>query len=112
MIQMRVFEQEEVVQRLAVEAARLSLKLARNQYDQGLIDYLSVAVLETTALNNERTYITLAGNRFGASLRLIAALGGGWSAQDLKSVDDSGNPTADPSKAVPTNCLRLGQGCD
>ena len=112
MIQMRVFEQEEVVQRLAVEAARLSLKLARNQYDQGLIDYLRVAVLETTALNNERTSITLAGNRFGASLRLIAALGGGWSAQDLKSVDDSGNPTADPSKAVPTNCLRLGQGCD
>lgn len=103
MIQMRVFEQEDAVQRLAVESARLSLRLARNQYDQGLIDYLSVAVLEATALNNERTYITLVGNRFAASLRLIAALGGGWSTQELRRVDDSGNPSANPSKTVPTN---------
>jgi hypothetical protein len=36
-------------------------------------------------------------------VRLVAALGGGWSAEDLKSLDDSGNPTANPSKAVPTN---------
>jgi NodT family efflux transporter outer membrane factor (OMF) lipoprotein len=103
MVQMRVFEQEEVVQKQAVQSAQQSLRLARNQYDQGLIDYLSVAVLETTALNNERTYITLVGNRFAASVRLVAALGGGWSAEDLKSLDNSGNPTANPSKTVPTN---------
>ena len=103
MVQMRVFEQEEAVQRLAVQAAQQSLRLARNQYDQGLIDYLSVAVLETTALNNERTYITLVGNRIAASVRLVASLGGGWSAEDLKRLDDSGNPTTQPSKAVPTN---------
>ncbi len=103
MVQMRVFEQEEAVQRLAVQSAQQSLRLARNQYDQGLIDYLSVAVLETTALNNERTYITLTGNRFAASVRLVASLGGGWSAEDLKRLDDSGNPTTQPSKTVPTN---------
>ena len=103
MVQMRVFEQEEAVQRLAVQSAQQSLRLARNQYDQGLIDYLSVAVLETTALNNERTYITLVGNRFAASVRLVASLGGVWSAEDLKRLDDSGNPTTQPSKAVPTN---------
>ncbi len=103
MVQMRVFEQEEAVQRLAVQSAQQSLRLARNQYDQGLIDYLSVAVLETTALNNERTYITLVGNRFAASVRLVASLGGGWSAEDLKRLDDSGNPTTQPSKTVPTN---------
>jgi NodT family efflux transporter outer membrane factor (OMF) lipoprotein len=103
MVQMRVFEQEEVAQRLAVESAQLALRLARNQYDQGLIDYLSVAVLETSALNNERTYITLTGNRLIASVRLIAALGGGWSAEDLKMLDNSGNPTTNPSNTVPTN---------
>lgn len=103
MVQMRVFEQEESVQRLAVQSAQESLRLARNQYDQGLIDYLSVAVLETTALNNERTYITLMGNRLSASVRLIAALGGGWSADDLNRLDASGNPTANPSNTVPTN---------
>lgn len=103
MVQLRVFEQEEVAQRLAVEAAQQALRLARNQYDQGLIDYLSVAVLETSALNNERTYITLMGNRLSASVRLITALGGGWSAEDLKMLDASGNPTANPSNSVPTN---------
>lgn len=103
MVQMRVFEQEEAVQRLAVASAQESLRLARNQYDQGLIDYLNVAVLETTALNNERTLITLTGQRLSASVRLIAALGGGWSAEDLKQLDRSGNPTANPSDAVPTN---------
>lgn len=103
MVQMRVFQQEEEVQRLAVQAAQESLRLARNQYDQGLIDYLSVAVLETTALNNERTYITLMGNRLSASVRLIAALGGGWSTEDLKQLDASGNPSANPSNSVPTN---------
>lgn len=103
MVQMRVFEQEEVAQRLAVEAAQQALRLARNQYDQGLIDYLSVAVLETAALNNERTYITLMGNRLSASVRLITALGGGWSAEDLKMLDASGNPTTNPSNTVPTN---------
>ena len=103
MVQLRVFEQEEVVQRLAVEAAQQALRLARNQYDQGLIDYLSVAVLETSALSNERTYITLMGNRLSASVRLITALGGGWSAEDLKMLDPSGNPTTNPSNAVPTN---------
>ncbi len=103
MVQLRVFEQEEVVQRLAVEAAQQALRLARNQYDQGLIDYLSVAVLETSALNNERNYITLMGNRLSASVRLITALGGGWSAEDLKMLDASGNPTTHPSNSVPTN---------
>jgi len=103
MVQIRVFEQQEAVQKLAVQSAQQSLRLARNQYDQGLVDYLSVAVLETTALNNERSYITLVGNRFTASVRLVAALGGGWSDEDLKRLDDSGNPTANPSKAVPTN---------
>jgi len=103
MVQLRVYEQEEVAQRLAVEAAQEALRLARNQYDQGLIDYLSVAVLETSALNNERTYITLMGNRLSASVRLITALGGGWSAEDLKMLDASGNPTSNPSDTVPTN---------
>jgi NodT family efflux transporter outer membrane factor (OMF) lipoprotein len=103
MVQMRVFEQEEVVQRLAVQAAQDALRLTRNQYDQGLIDYLSVSILETSALNNERTYITLTGNRLSASVRLIAAIGGGWSAEDLKKLDASGNPTTDPSNTVPTN---------
>lgn len=78
LVQLRVLEQEQDVQRLALESARESLRLTRNQYESGLVDYLSVSVVETTALNNERSAISLMGNRLIASVQLIAALGGGW----------------------------------
>lgn len=78
LVQLRVLEQEQDVQRLALESARESLRLTRNQYEAGLVDYLSVSVVETTALNNERSAISLMGNRLIASVQLIAALGGGW----------------------------------
>ncbi|WP_415821874.1 efflux transporter outer membrane subunit, partial [Bordetella tumbae] len=78
LIQLRVMGQEQVVQHRALEAARESLQLARNQYQAGTIDYLDVATLEAGALNSERTALTLMANRLTASVQLIAALGGGW----------------------------------
>ncbi|MBO9357291.1 efflux transporter outer membrane subunit [Bordetella petrii] len=78
LIQLRVMEKEQIVQRRALEATRESLRLARNQYEAGLIGYLDVAVLETGALNSERNALTLMGSRLAASVQLIAALGGGW----------------------------------
>ena len=83
MLQLRVLAQEQVVQSRAVDASKDALMLARNQYAEGLVDYLTVAVLETSALNNERQQITLMGERLAASVRLIAALGGGWSVSQL-----------------------------
>ena len=83
MVQLRVLAQEQAVQRLAVEASKEALRLAQGQYAEGLVDYLSVAVLETSALNNERQQIALMGERLAASVRLIAALGGGWSVNQL-----------------------------
>jgi NodT family efflux transporter outer membrane factor (OMF) lipoprotein len=78
LIQLRVLGQEQVVQHRALEAARESLRLVRNQYREGTIDYLDVASLETSALNSERTALSLKANQLIASVRLIAALGGGW----------------------------------
>lgn len=78
LIQLRVLGQEQVVQQRALNAARESLRLARNQYQEGLIDYLDVATLETGALNSERNALNLVASRLTASVRLIAALGGGW----------------------------------
>lgn len=98
MVQLRVQAQEQEVQKLAVDAAREAVRLSQNQYEQGLVDYLSVAVLETTALNNERTQISLMGERLVASVQLISALGGGWSDQKLAN---TGNPM--PAKAPSSN---------
>ena len=42
------------------------------------MDYLSVSVVQATALNSERSALSLLGNRLAASVNLIVALGGGW----------------------------------
>ncbi|MGV2896453.1 efflux transporter outer membrane subunit [Achromobacter sp. AGC78] len=78
LIQLRVMEQEQIVQRRALESARESLRLIQNQYQAGLVDYLSVAVVDATALNSERNALSLLGTRLVASVNLIVALGGGW----------------------------------
>lgn len=78
LIQLRVMESEQAVQRRALESARESLRLMQNQYKAGLVDYLSVAVVDATALSNERSALSLYGNRLVASVNLIVALGGGW----------------------------------
>ena len=98
----RVFEQEEKVQWEAVLAAREAAQLTKNQYDQGIVDYLSVAVLENTALNNENSYVTLLGNRLAASVQLIVALGGGWTEPDIRKLDRSGKYVPDPGDPLTT----------
>ncbi len=96
LVQLRVLEEEAVVQREALEAAQESLRLIENQYRAGTVDFLSVATVQTTALNNERTNLTLLGDRLTASVLLIAALGGGW---DSAQLDQS--PTAAASPDAP-----------
>ena len=67
----------------AVKAARQALAIAINQYRAGTANYLAVVVLQTAALNSERTALTIHGRRLTASVGLIKALGGGWSATKL-----------------------------
>jgi len=74
-------EQEQLSQGRALAAARESLRVTRNQYDAGLIDYLSVVQVETSALGAERDAITLGADRLIASVQLMTALGGGWQAE-------------------------------
>ena len=80
---LRILEQEAKVQDEAVKAARLSVTLSTNQYKAGTISTLDLLVVVTTARNNERTAVTILGNRMSASALLIKALGGGWKSSDL-----------------------------
>ena len=89
LVQLRVLAQVQTVQRSAVAAARESLRIRRNQYEKGLVDYLSVAVLETTLLNNQRNAIAVMGDRLAASVRLVTALGGGWSVDEMTNTSDA-----------------------
>jgi NodT family efflux transporter outer membrane factor (OMF) lipoprotein len=83
---LRILEQEAKVQDEAVKAARLSVTLSTNQYQAGTISTLDLLVVLTNARNNERTAVTILGNRLSASTLLVKALGGGWKASDLPSV--------------------------
>ncbi|MFP6847222.1 MAG: efflux transporter outer membrane subunit [Pseudomonas sp.] len=83
LVQLRVLQQEAVVQQEALDAARESLRLIENQYRAGTVDFNSVVSVQATALNNERNNLTLLGSRLTASVQLIAALGGGWQQQLL-----------------------------
>ncbi|MCC2597614.1 efflux transporter outer membrane subunit [Pusillimonas sp. MFBS29] len=83
LVQLHVLGQEQITQGRALDSARASLRLTRNQYEAGLIDYLSVVQVETTALSTERSALSLVSDRLLASVQLIAALGGGWNATEL-----------------------------
>ena len=93
MATLSVQSRNQVVRLRALESARLSLRLTRNQYDEGLISYLDVANLETNALAAERDALNVVQSRLVASVQLIAALGGGW---DIRSMTDPLDP-AEPA---------------
>ena len=78
LVQLKVLGDESVVQEQALESARESLRLTSNQYKAGLIAYLDVVSVQTTALTTERSVLNLLQSRLIASVQLIAALGGGW----------------------------------
>ena len=78
MVQLKVLGDETVVQEQALDSARESLRLTTNQYKAGLIAYLDVVSVQTTALSTERSVLNLLQSRLIASVQLIAALGGGW----------------------------------
>ncbi|WZB74439.1 efflux transporter outer membrane subunit [Achromobacter insuavis] len=101
LIQLRVMENEQTVQRRALEAARESLRLMQNQYKAGLVDYLSVAVVDATALSNERSALSLYGNRLVASVNLIVALGGGWNGLPVQGAGAAGDGSQATAPAAP-----------
>ena len=102
LVQLRVLQQEAVIQQEALDAARESLRLIENQYRAGTVDFNSVVSVQATALNNERTTLSLLGNRLTASVQLIAALGGGWQQQLLLEEQPASASASAPGTADTT----------
>ncbi len=75
---LRLLEGEAAVQGAAVAAARASVAITNNQYQAGIVTYLSLVVVQAAALINERAALGILGRRLVASVNLIKALGGGW----------------------------------
>ncbi len=81
-----ILKDEGQVQDEAVKASRKSVEVSTNQYKAGILNRIALLVVETQALANERTAITILGNRMSANVLLIEALGGGWQFSDLPPV--------------------------
>ena len=67
----------------ASEQADEALQIATLLYRDGLDNYLSVAVSQVQALSAELVEVQLRVRQVQASVHLIRALGGGWSAAEL-----------------------------
>jgi NodT family efflux transporter outer membrane factor (OMF) lipoprotein len=83
---LRILEEEIALQAETLTAARLALQLVTNQYQAGVVNFLSVLTAQTSALNSERSLLDLRGRRLTASVALVKAVGGGWQGLDVGSV--------------------------
>jgi NodT family efflux transporter outer membrane factor (OMF) lipoprotein len=79
--------QETQDQTEAVTAAEHTADLSLTLYHDGAASYLDVVVAQTDALQAERTLLDLNTRRLQADIRLVRAVGGGWSSVDLPNVD-------------------------
>ena len=83
---LRILQEEAALQAEAVEAARKSVEIRRNQYKAGIIDFLDVINTETIALNTQIAALNIQSNRLSAAVLLIRAVGGGWDAAALQQL--------------------------
>ena len=93
---LRILEQQAEVQDRAVKASEEAEALILNQYKAGTVAYTSVITAQTVSLGNKQTALAILQSRLAASVVLIEALGGGWTAADLPSHDQirQGSPPA------------------
>jgi NodT family efflux transporter outer membrane factor (OMF) lipoprotein len=80
---LRILATEAAQQHEATVAAEGAQKIFNNRYVGGLDTYLQVVTAQQTSLTNERNDIDIERRRMDASVLLIKALGGGWTAANL-----------------------------
>jgi NodT family efflux transporter outer membrane factor (OMF) lipoprotein len=87
---LRILEQQVQVQEQTVKSANLAVQLTLNQYKAGTVAYTSVVTAQTIAFGDATTLLNIRQSRLTASVVLIEALGGGWSAASLGTSTGTG----------------------
>jgi len=85
---LRVLENEAQAEDDAVKAAQNSLDISTYQYKAGTVNYLAVITEQAILLQDQVQALNILTRRMSASVLLIEALGGGWDASTLPTVQD------------------------
>lgn len=80
----RVLAAEQPDLQASVVSADDALRIAENEYRAGTVDYTTVVVAQAAALSAHNAELSLEADRLTTTVDLIVALGGGWSAGELK----------------------------
>jgi NodT family efflux transporter outer membrane factor (OMF) lipoprotein len=83
---LRILETEAAKVQDTIASSDRALTISTAQYRAGTASYLTVLTSQAVALNAERTAVALQARRLTASVQLIEALGGGWNASQLPSM--------------------------
>ncbi len=83
---LRVLQGEAQTEDAAVTAAEHSLQLSNNRYIGGVANYLEVTTAQSAALSDQVTAVNILTRRMTASVLLVKALGGGWSASQIPAL--------------------------
>ncbi len=82
---LRILEAQSKAQAIAVTSTERAVNATINAYRAGTVSYTSVITEQTQLLANKQTALAIQQSRLVASVSLIQALGGGWTATDLRS---------------------------
>ena len=71
------------IQTQAVSAARQAVDIALNEYRAGTQNFTTVVTAEAAALSDQESALSTRAARLTATVNLVVALGGGWTAAEL-----------------------------
>lgn len=78
LLALNLLQKQSVLEQQAADHAQLALKLMRNQYHAGTVDFSKVLTAQVAAYEAQKTSNDVKGLRLSAAVGLIKALGGGW----------------------------------
>jgi outer membrane protein TolC len=83
LVALRILERQAQAEDVAVRAAQRSVDIALNEYRAGTEAYTTVVTEQELLLTDQEAALQVQEQRLLASVALVQALGGGWSASDL-----------------------------
>jgi NodT family efflux transporter outer membrane factor (OMF) lipoprotein len=80
---LRILREQARVEQDAVAEAAQAAQIALNEYNAGTVDFTTVVTAQVIELSNREAALAINQSELLASVQLIQATGGGWTAADL-----------------------------